>query len=108
MAPRLRAGRAAHLWRPVETKGLEDGATQEDVSLNERNTLVRGEVVSVRRDGARAHIQHGLPFVCLRRTLSVPRSEAALEIVPRLSRRWTRTAKKVVVVAQHFERNGLL
>ena len=86
----------------------EDDATQEDVSLNERNTLVRGEVVSVRRDGARAHIQHGLPFVCLRRTLSVPRSEAALEIVPRLSRRWTRTAKKVVVVAQHFERNGLL
>ena len=56
------------------------------VSLIERNTLVRGEVVSVRLHGARAHIQHGLPFVCLRRTLSVPRSEAALEIVPRLSR----------------------
>ena len=42
----------------------KDVATQEDVSLIERNTFVHGEVISVRLDGDRARIHHGQPFIC--------------------------------------------
>ena len=86
----------------------EHVATWEDVTLDEKNTFLRGEVLSMDLLGGTAHILHGLPLVCLRRTLSMPRSRAGLKMLPRLSQSWTRTAKIMVVVGQHFERSGLL
>ena len=86
----------------------EHVATWEGVTLDEKNTFLRGEVVSMDLLGGRAHILHGLPLVCLRHTLSMPRIRAGLRNVSRRLQECTRIAQKVVVVAQHFERNGLV